>query len=76
MIKMNLMNDVFKIVIPPEWTDENSKHGCNLCKETKVGHFDLIINEAKEEDKKAGKTGTNNPAAKGGKAGGQAMLWR
>ena len=76
MIKMNLLNDVFKIVIPPEWTDENSKHGCNLCKETKVGHFDVIINEAKDEEKKAGKQGNSNTGATKGGKGGQAMLWR
>jgi tubulin polyglutamylase TTLL1 len=52
MIKMNLIQDVFKVVIPPEWSDENSKHGCNLCKETKVGNFEVIINEATAEDKK------------------------
>jgi tubulin polyglutamylase TTLL1 len=66
MIKMNLLNDVFQIVIPPEWTDENSKHGANMCKDTKVGHFDVIINEAKEEDKKGGgKSGANNNTVKG-----------
>lgn len=48
-IKMNLLQDVFKIVIPPEWGMENSKHGANLCKETSVGHFDVIINEAAPE---------------------------
>lgn len=33
ILKMNLINEVFQIVVPPDWTDENSKHGANLCKE-------------------------------------------
>jgi len=33
-IKMNLINDIFAVVVPPEWLDENSKHGTNMCKET------------------------------------------
>jgi tubulin polyglutamylase TTLL1 len=45
-IKMNLLQDVFKIVIPPDWATEGSKHGANMCKETTVGHFEVIIDEA------------------------------
>ena len=34
ILKMNLMKDVFSIVIPPDWTEEgNGKHGANTCKE-------------------------------------------
>lgn len=33
ILKMNLLNDVFNIVVPPDWMDENSKHGANMCKE-------------------------------------------
>jgi tubulin polyglutamylase TTLL1 len=55
IIKMNLMQDVFKIVIPDGWSDEGSKHGANMCKETKVGNFDVIINEAAAEEKKNAK---------------------
>ena len=33
ILKMNLIKDVFNIVIPPEWGDDNSKHGANLCKD-------------------------------------------
>lgn len=33
-MKMSVMESVFNIVIPPEWFDENSKRGTNLCKET------------------------------------------
>jgi tubulin polyglutamylase TTLL1 len=73
MIKMNLIQDVFKVVIPPEWSEENSKHGANLCKEAKVGNFEVIINEAVPEDKK---NKNNNSTALGGKGRGQAMLWR
>ena len=33
ILKMNLIKDVFNIVVPHEWGDENSKHGANLCKD-------------------------------------------
>lgn len=32
-LKMSVMESVFQIVIPPEWFEENSKHGTNLCRE-------------------------------------------
>jgi tubulin polyglutamylase TTLL1 len=44
-MKMNIMESTFRIVIPPEWFEENSKHGTNLCKENQVDSFSLIINE-------------------------------
>ena len=45
-LKMAVMEDVFKIVVPPEWFDENSKHGTNQCKDLTVGSFNLIIDES------------------------------
>ena len=51
IIKMNLINDVFNIVIPPEWHDDSSKHGTNLCKEQQVGNFSVIIDESQTDDK-------------------------
>lgn len=39
ILKMNLLNDVFNIVVPPDWMDENSKHGANMCKDKQVGYF-------------------------------------
>ena len=44
-LKMSVMESVFQIVIPPEWHDENSKHGTNMCKESTVGSFKVIIDE-------------------------------
>jgi len=32
-LKMSVMESVFQIVVPPEWFDENSKHGTNLCRD-------------------------------------------
>jgi tubulin polyglutamylase TTLL1 len=32
-LKMEVMEAVFNIVVPPEWFDENSRHGTNLNKE-------------------------------------------
>jgi tubulin polyglutamylase TTLL1 len=45
-LKMSVMESVFQIVVPPEWFDENSKHGVNLSKETQVGSFSVIIDES------------------------------
>lgn len=58
-IKQNLINDIFKIVVPPDWSDENSRHGTNLCKESRVGFFNCIIDEASQDanDKGKGKGG-------------------
>lgn len=39
ILKMNLLTDVFNIVVPPEWQEENSKHGANMSKERQVGTF-------------------------------------
>ena len=33
LLKMNLIKDCFDIVIPHDWTDENSKHGASSSKE-------------------------------------------
>ena len=61
VLKMNLINDVFSIVVPNDWIDENSKHGSNTCKEKSVGGFTVIIDESVAEDKnkKALKKGGN-----------------
>mmetsp|Transcript_13560 Transcript_13560/g.23071 ORF Transcript_13560/g.23071 Transcript_13560/m.23071 type:complete len:104 (-) Transcript_13560:41-352(-) len=67
MLKMNLLKEVFQIVIPPEWTEEGNKiHGANTSKEIQVGSFNLIIDESQtdlvEKAKKIAskKTGANN----------------
>jgi tubulin polyglutamylase TTLL1 len=67
-IKMNLINDVFRIVVPHDWSDENSKRGCNMCKEDKVGFFNKIIDETAQDPKEKLTKGNNR---KGG-----AQLWR
>ena len=34
ILKMNLLRDVFNIVVPLDWTEEGNKvHGANTCKE-------------------------------------------
>ena len=67
VLKMNLLRDVFQIVIPPEWTEEGNKvHGANTCKEVSIGSFSLIIDESQtdmiEKAKKIAskKTGLNS----------------
>jgi len=32
-LKMGVINEAFQIVVPPDWMDENSKHGANTCRE-------------------------------------------
>lgn len=49
-LKMSIMESLFQIVVPPEWFDENSKHGTNLCKEYQVGSFSVIIDESHQSD--------------------------
>ena len=34
ILKLGLIADAFQIVVPPDWMDENSKHGANTSKET------------------------------------------
>lgn len=47
ILKMNLMRDVFNVVIPHDWAEEGNKvHGANTCKEHKVGSFSLVIDES------------------------------
>ena len=48
VLKMGVIRDVFKIVIPPDWIDD-SKHGANTCKDLKVGSFSLIIDESQTD---------------------------
>jgi len=57
-------------VIPPEWFDDNSKHGTNMSKEYQVGSFSLIIDESL--------TDTGDKPGKGiiKTKGGGATLWR
>jgi tubulin polyglutamylase TTLL1 len=49
ILKMNIIQEVFQIVVPNDWTDENSKHGANTCKEIQVGSFALIIDESQTD---------------------------
>lgn len=69
-LKMSVMESVFQIVVPPEWFDDNSKHGTNMSKETTVGSFNLIINEGQQQE---GVAGDKKFA---GKAKGVGNLWR
>lgn len=46
------MDAVFQIVVPPQWFEENSRHGSNLCTELEVGSFRVIIDEAHAAESK------------------------
>jgi tubulin polyglutamylase TTLL1 len=34
ILKMGIIQDAFHVVVPPDWQDENSKHGANTSRET------------------------------------------
>ena len=59
-IKMNLINDTYRVVMPPDWGEENSKKGTNMCKESQIVFYHIIIDESTEtkggdkNDKKGG----------------------
>jgi len=59
VLKMGVINDAFSIVVPPDWMDESSKHGANTSKETQVGNFTLIIDEASSEPNTKGARGVD-----------------
>ena len=64
------MESVFQIVIPPEWFDDNSKRGTNLCKELKVGSFSKIIDEGHIDPMENAKKNSQN------KKGAGTTLWK
>ena len=73
---MNLINDVFRIVIPPDWGDENNKRGTNTCREDHVGFFHTIIDEGAQN---ANTTDKNGKKTVGGFGAGKkqgTQLWK
>ena len=44
-LKMNVINDAFNVVVPPDWMDDNSKHGANTCRETQVIQTQFFIHK-------------------------------
>jgi len=72
ILKMQVINDAFNIVVPPDWGEDASKHGANTFTEKRCGNFHLIIDEAAGQ---AGDPSKNN--AKGGKVpANKGSLWR
>ena len=51
-LKKQIMDSVFQIVVPPQWFEENSRHGSNLCTELEVGSFRVIVDESHANDSK------------------------
>lgn len=72
ILKMQVINDAFNIVVPPDWGEEAQKHGANTFTDKRCGNFHLIIDEA------AGQVGDLNKAnLKGGKLpANKGSLWR
>ena len=69
-MKMEIIESTFKIVCPPEWFEENSKHGTNLCKDTQMGSYTLIIDETQTDVIENQRKIANNKKAAG------TGLWR
>jgi tubulin polyglutamylase TTLL1 len=69
-LKMQVMQDVFQIVVPPEWFDDSSKHGTNLCKDLQAGSFNLIVDESHTDIMENAKKINN------AKKGNMGTLWR
>jgi tubulin polyglutamylase TTLL1 len=53
-LKMELIKNVFEIVVPEEWGEEYGKTGANTCTQTQVGRFTVLYDEMMEKEKKLG----------------------
>jgi tubulin polyglutamylase TTLL1 len=73
-IKMNLINDVYRIVIPPDWGEDNNKRGTNTCRDDHVGFFNTIIDESAQNGGTTDKNGKKVPGFGSKKQGTQ--LWK
>ena len=47
-LKKNIINDLMNVIFPRNWMDEKSIYITSRSKETKMGRFELIYNEAKD----------------------------
>jgi hypothetical protein len=43
MLKKELINDIFNIVMPNDWLKNKHKVGADTCKDTRVGFFSLKV---------------------------------
>lgn len=73
-LKMGVINEAFQIVVPPDWMDENSKHGANTCREQQVGNYTLMIDETTPEAPTGKESKKGNNAAY--RRGTSNTLWR
>ena len=55
-LKMGIIGDAFQIVVPQDWMEEG-KHGANTSKESQVGNYTLMIDEAGPEQPTGAKGG-------------------
>lgn len=70
-LKMGVIGDAFNVVVPNDWMDDNSKHGANTSKESQVGNFTLMVDEAGPEI-----TGKGSKLDKAVRRGASNSLWR
>lgn len=63
-LKKALINDVFNIVMPGDWLKTRANVGTDTCKETKVGSFEVLIDEANNKYKS--QLGVKRPASANG----------
>lgn len=46
LLKKSVLNDVFNIVMPADWLKTKANVGTDTCKETRVGSFEVLYDEA------------------------------
>ena len=51
-LKMELLQDTFGIIVPPDWGTHESKYGANTFTGRSYGNYNSIIDESTQEDKK------------------------
>eukprot|EP00744_Colponema_vietnamica_P015397 GILI01021578.1.p1 GENE.GILI01021578.1~~GILI01021578.1.p1 ORF type:complete len:350 (+),score=97.71 GILI01021578.1:134-1051(+) len=63
-LKTSLINDIFQVVLPPGWP-ESGKAGTNHCTAQSVGNFDVLYDEAAEQEEEKAKRPIKRSAGAG-----------
>jgi tubulin polyglutamylase TTLL1 len=45
-LKMDLINDIYKIVMPDDWNEDSTKTGANTCTLNQVGGYTVLYDES------------------------------
>lgn len=69
ILKKDLINDVFNIVIPGDWLTTRANVGTNTCRESKVGSFEVLFDESTTRAKSASGTNSRKPMSANSRTG-------